>query len=458
MLHLSKDKRVFNICLIIVLGFMFLTMYYADLTVTSQFSMTLLDSLFDGKYASFYNNCLATGVAPEGAVYDVGIYIVFAILGLPVWILTKVTQISVLSVGCQLWFKLIILAFFLLEIKLTVDIATKAGIVSERSTEELSYLLLLSQLAVFPVLVSAQYDVIPLCLFLLGIRFMQEDKKYPGILAFGFSITMKPIVLIGIAGVILFKEKNILKILASVALCFIPEFICKLIYFLNPNNTASNNDFFNDLMPRLFSTSILTESSGISIFVLGLVIVYAGVYLCKRSEFGILLLSQFAIWSVFTVFANPYPYWTIYLSPFITLMIFMAPKKKNIISVFALITELCLTVAMILNYSWVYGGKKTFGYLVLSSIYNKTNPDNIATVAGALRLFKADSFLPAFNAVALGGLISIACVATYGYKHHDDVQTEDTSEVLHEANLWIRLAVYAGMILICMFCLVRGIQ
>lgn len=457
MLHLSKDKRVFNICLIIVFGFMFLTMYYADLTVTSQFSMTLLDSLFDGKYASFYNNCLATGVAPEGAVYDVGIYIVFAILGLPVWILTKVTQISVLSVGCQLWFKLIILAFFLLEIKLTVDIATKVGIVSERSTEELSYLLLLSQLAVFPVLVSAQYDVIPLCLFLLGIRFMQQEKNLLRILAFGLSITMKPIVIIGIAGVILFKEKKLIKIIVSALLCCVPVLLCKLVYFLNPNNTASNNDFFNDLMPRLFSTSFETDGGGISIFVLGLILIYAGTYLYRKGDFNVLVLSQFAIWSVFAVFANPYPYWTIYLSPFITMAVFMVSQKKNLISVFTLIIESCMTIAMILNYSWVYGGNKTFGYLILKNIFIKANPDNISTVAGALKLFKADSFLPAINAVTFGGLVTVGVLVFYEIYKKNRIEDEGQGEVLHIANLWIRLAIYAGLILMCLFCLVRGI-
>ena len=37
----------------IVMLFLFLSMFYADLTVTAQYSLTFIDSLFDGEFASF---------------------------------------------------------------------------------------------------------------------------------------------------------------------------------------------------------------------------------------------------------------------------------------------------------------------------------------------------------------------------------------------------------------------
>ena len=85
----------------------FFTMYYADITVTSRFSLIFLDSLFDGSPLSFYSNALASGIAPEGAVYDIGMYIIFAVWNLPVWILQKTARLNAMSVGALLWVKLL---------------------------------------------------------------------------------------------------------------------------------------------------------------------------------------------------------------------------------------------------------------------------------------------------------------------------------------------------------------
>ena len=101
-------SRADLLLLTLAAGFCFLTMYYSDITITSRFSLTLWDSLFDGRLLSFYDNALASGVAPEGAVYDIGIYAVFAIWGLPVWILRNVAGLDPMSVGSLLWFKLLL--------------------------------------------------------------------------------------------------------------------------------------------------------------------------------------------------------------------------------------------------------------------------------------------------------------------------------------------------------------
>lgn len=69
---------------IIALLSCFLTIYYAGITVTGQFSLLFLDSLFTGNLINFYSDVLAIGIALEGTVYDIGVYAVFAI-----WILRK---------------------------------------------------------------------------------------------------------------------------------------------------------------------------------------------------------------------------------------------------------------------------------------------------------------------------------------------------------------------------------
>ena len=129
---------------------------YADLTVTAQYSLTLIDSLFDGEFASFYKNAMNSGIAPEGAVYDIGIYLVFAVWGFPVWILKKIFGISVLAAGGLLWFKVLLVLFAVGNAIVTEKIAKELKIV----TDGMRFFLFLSLLFNFPIFVAAQYDVI----------------------------------------------------------------------------------------------------------------------------------------------------------------------------------------------------------------------------------------------------------------------------------------------------------
>ena len=95
----EETRKIDRLFFISALLFSFLTMYYVDITVTSQFGLVFIDSLFDLKPFGFYANALNTGIAPEGAVYDIGAYVIFGIWSVPVWILNRLFGVSVLSVS-----------------------------------------------------------------------------------------------------------------------------------------------------------------------------------------------------------------------------------------------------------------------------------------------------------------------------------------------------------------------
>ena len=84
--------------LIVLSVFMFVTMFYADLIIIYNHSLTFLDSLFSFDMANFYANSLAKPYFGFGAVYYWTVYLVIGIWNLPVWILQKLLGINVFSI------------------------------------------------------------------------------------------------------------------------------------------------------------------------------------------------------------------------------------------------------------------------------------------------------------------------------------------------------------------------
>ena len=436
-LKYSREDMIEFIALALVYGFIFFTMFYADLTVTLQFSMTYIDSLFDGKFASFYNNALSTGIAPEGAVYDVGIYFIFAIWGLPVYILNKLFHVSYLSVGSLLWFKLL-LVVFAFAIKWVIEkIAEEVGI----DAKKVGKWWLVSPLMVFPALVAAQYDIIPVFFMLLGVLYAIKDEKLKCVLFFSISFIMKPISLIGFVIVLLIKEKKIVDIIKYGILSVVPILVCKLIYMINPVNNPTNNDFVAMNLKGLFDVGIDLGNEKISLFILVFFLICAFCFMYKpkenrESDGKYLIWCLYLVWLSFCVFTSVYPYWIIYMAPFIILISFFSKDGINKILIMESIASIGFILVLTYKYTWVYGGSKTYSYLLLQNIY--VNKQDVSTVAGALNALGLGSFMSAIYAVVVGAFLVIAYKGYISLKH--DEKENNESEKICSLQWWVKIA------------------
>lgn len=442
-LKYSREDIVECIALILVYGYIFFTMFYADLTVTLQFSMTYIDSLFDGKFASFYNNALATGIAPEGAVYDVGIYFIFAIWGLPVYILNKLFHISYLSVGSLLWFKLL-LVIFIFAIKWTIEkIAEEIGI----DVKNAGKWWLVSPLMVFPALVVAQYDIVPVFFMLLGVWYAIRDEKMKCILFFSISFIMKPISMIGFVIVLLMKEKKIIDIIKYGILSVVPILVCKLIYMINPVNNPTNNDFMTMNLMELFNVGIDLGNGRISLFVLCLFLICAYCFMYepkenKESDGKYLIWCLYLVWLAFCIFTSVYPYWIIYMAPFIIMISFFSKDGINKVLIMESIASIGFIFVLTYKYTWVYGGSKTYSYLLLQNIY--VNKQDVSTVAGALKALGLGGVMSAIYAIVVGAFLVIAYKGYISLKHNEEENTG--SEKICSLQWWVKI------VFLCAWC------
>ncbi len=445
-----------KIFLAIVLVIMMFTMFYSDIIVTAKFSMIFIDSLFDGKYASFYINALESGVAPEGAVYDIGIYIVFAIWGFPVWALNKLFGIDVMAIGCLLWFKLLLILFMLGSIVLLKKIALEIGL-SDKASQYVGYLSGLSLLFIFPIFVAAQYDVIPVFFMLYGILGWLEGDRKKCLLFFSIAFIMKPIAILTYGVLLLLEEKRIGHIILKAAISLIPVFICKGMYLLNPVNRASNNIFLAGVISNLLKVSVPAGNGGFSLFFLIGASIYLAAYLQKltgdiKYDGRKFIWFAFLLWAAFCLFLEVAPYWIIYLAPFLIMVLFFNKESINTSLLMDLILNVGLIFSMVVSFSWVYGGEKTFSYLILRPVYQMINSEDIPTVCGLLRRLNLTEMQPMVNSVVIAAVIFIAYLSYMGIKGESDEK-----EILIENwHIRIRIIILYGWMALCLLLLWVG--
>lgn len=437
----------------------FFTMYYGDITVTARFAMTYLDSLLDGRLLSFYDNALAAGIIPEGAVYDIGMYVPFAIWGLPVWLLQKVLEVDFLSLGCLLWFKLLLVLVALISGKQVQEIAEKLHFAQDMH-KQAGVFYLLSFNLLLPVLVVVQYDILPVVFMLYGVRFYLEKDDRKFILNFAIAMTMKPFAVLPFVALVLLKEKRILRIIITIFEGLLPVFVCKVTYSLfSEGYRISCGSFLEQSLPALLKVSVSTGNTEVSLFGLALFGIYIYSYSWKEGK-DIRINNRTAVmvvtgvWAVFSIFASITPYWIVYLAPFLTLAVFIVQERIELALILELFINLSFTVIFIMKYSWVYGGSKTYSYLILKPLYDTffSERDSV-TVAGILRRFQVETVLPII------GAILVACI-TYlmlqGFMGCKEVSKDFTVKI-SPWHFRIRILCLYGWICLCSVAFILGI-
>lgn len=452
--NIEKREAIQWSFLILALLFLMFTMYYADIKVTYLFGFSFLDALFDGNILEFYQYALNVGVAPEGAVYDILIYLVFAIWGLPIWILHKFFQFDYLAVGCMLWFKILLVVFVFGSMALVKKIALLLKY-SEKVCFNLYFYYFSSMFIILPVFVIAQYDIIPLFFVLLGMLFYMQNDKKRFLIYFAVAMAMKPFAALMFVPLVLLKEKKISRIILQGLAGFSLFLLCKVFYLPSEAYRNSGASFLSGMSYKLFEVAIPAGSGNVSLFCAGIVAICIIAYFIrdeKKEDNRIAILISFSVWAVFVLFVNICPYWAVYLAPFLLLVVFMNPARLNICLILELIMGGTMTVAMAINYAWVVGGSNTFADLIFRTIYKNQVVDSVMSVGELLEKYKVIKLLPAINAAMMVSTLALLLIAIKGFNIQEDAEKED---IWHK---WIRIAMIYAWIILCLFLFVLGCQ
>ena len=167
-------KRADWVLLGIMGVFIYLTIFYADLIIIHDHSLTFLDSLFHGDIANFYGNTMDKPSYGFGAVYYWIPYLIQGIWSLPIYLLNKLTGFAPDGVKAYLWIKLGICLVLLLATWLIGRILSDFEIGKEKNRFA-QFMFLSSVLVMLPVVAISQIDIIALALMLLGIHFSNSE-------------------------------------------------------------------------------------------------------------------------------------------------------------------------------------------------------------------------------------------------------------------------------------------
>lgn len=418
------SKGIDRFLFLLAVLFCLAAIYYSDIAITGPFGCIFWDSLFDGQPLSFYRNALQSGIAVEGAVYDIGAYVFFAIWDLPVWIIYKETGCSLTSMGFLYWYRLLPTLFLFLDALELRKLAASLGY-DDRTSVFASILFLLSSCAFFPVFVAVQYDVIPVFFMLRGIRawYRHDEKRF--LVDFAISLTVKPFTLLVLLLLVLWRDRNVWKIIIRLFLSCLPMILCKLIYSLDPTYRQTVSGFLGNKLSQVFSYAIPGGFGNISLLIICFAVIYLYAYLKgkdrenskdredQKNDLRPMLLC-FALFASYLCFGEMFPYWTMYLAPFAVLSVLagLTPDNRNRQLLVDFIWNGCVLVLMIFKYYWVYGGDHTFAYLILRPFCGSVLAGNGGTtVAGILRRTGLEAMTPALSAVLLVCLSEILLCA-----------------------------------------------
>lgn len=355
--------------LIVLSVFMFVTMFYADLIIIYNHSLTFLDSLFSFDMANFYANSLAKPYFGFGAVYYWTVYLVIGIWNLPVWILQKLFGINVFSIKCLLWCRLEVVFFLILTLWMMEKLLREFGFGKEKYRFA-QFLFASSLLVLLPTVSISQIDIITVFLMLLGIyEYVRTDKiTWKFLLIFSFTASLKIFALFVFIPLVLLREKRILYAIWDLLMGTVWIALCLLPYAGREDYIEATSVLNDVMVERMFTTTFPAGNVEIPAFLSILVAISIWAYIkkpqTKESCFYDVNWIGLAVFADFFIFVFAHPYWIVLLAPYLILLVVMNAEHTKINLILEFFLSACVSVFYWCTFG-VYVTEDTFSYLIL---------------------------------------------------------------------------------------------
>lgn len=377
-----------------VLVLLFVSHLYGDIVQTTRFGMNLWDSIAQGRFTQFYidneygmvENRIYGG--PQSPMYDIFIYILLAVWGLPLVIAEKLGVDVMNSTLCWMWMKALIVLATGGVLLLVARMGQVLGLGKEKC-RWMQFYLASSVMVLCPVFVMAQYDVFSVFLSLLGILFYLKDRDVPFIACFALAAGFKMFALFLFVPLLLLKEKRILRILAAVICVMAPTMLFKLLLPLSDRAAG----MFQQFAYGLFQNTLPLGSAELILFVFAFILFLFWCYRVQDiQEHQTLVpwvcLTAYGIYFCTTA-ANPY--WIVLIAPYMVLCLFLSQRDHFQGLLLESAAGVSFTVASMITHLWCYG-ERTTANMLWPHILGETSPEaQWTSPAGLLTLLGLDA-------------------------------------------------------------------
>ena len=437
--------------LVLMMIFMYFTLYYEDIIIIYKHSLTWLDSLFHMDLNNFYANTLANSYNGVGAVYYWTVYMVIGIWNLPIFVLNKLFGINMFTAKAFLWCKLEIVFFLLLSAWMIGKIL-KDFDYSKEKIKFAQFMFLSSLMVLLPTMAIAQVDIITTFLMLWGMReYLKTDVvSVKFLLIFSFAASLKVFALFLFLPLVFLKEKRILYVIKDMIIGLVFSMLCILPYSWRTDYHESS-DFLTEIMTkRLFSVVFPGGNSQIPAFISILIAICIFAYALeiqgKNKYFQYVVWIGAVVFSDFFIFVFAHPYWIVLLAPYVVILMMQNPTGTKVNTILEFCFSAAITVYYAANFG-VYITENSLSYLVLARLGLKSNE----TGFGSFGEWFKQSFFANYLSV-LFGIFSVCLIAFLIYNFPGLPKNKITEKELNAEKIkFDHGMIYLRLFMIAMF-------
>lgn len=349
--------------LILILLILFVSFRYNDLKYILFYEHSLLNNIINYKSLNFYQYCLEQynqyGFEAGAcyALWGMPMYLILGIWGIPIYAASTILDTSVYEMiknaGVVIYGKSIVLIFLLLTLALTLKYFDKCQN-KNIDKQQFSLLFLSSYMAVAPVFIQGQCDIIEVFFAVAGIYFLTvKNNKKVFLLSFIIAVSLKQMSILIFIPIILLTEKKIWKILANIGGMLIFPVINK-VFLGGPIDYAENTSN----IAVILENKLPILGGDIPVFLL----FYAGICLWaylyneenEKKQINWIWMMGLLVYGGLNIFSKQI-YRCVWVVPFLILGMAIVQNKnyKKIIAI-ETIVEWCYAFWQICKYSWCF--------------------------------------------------------------------------------------------------------
>lgn len=364
MTGLQKKNQQTNLVYLLILTVFLIFFYgyfYSDILITTSHGINFWDVIFSGGLFDFHARCCsdvenaAYTITTIYAGYDFPIYVLFGIWNFPLWVIRKFTGINIWeSVLALMWAKSIILVFIALTVKALWKLCDTMEIPKQK--ELVTLLFLTSPIISSSAIVNSQYDVITAYFMLEAFNHFLNKRMKGFVVNIIIATLIKPFALFLFVPLLLYAEKNVIKIGFYTLCVMLPYLGVKVII---PNNTQLTT--YSTVL-TLFKNKINVGSIEIPIFFLVSFFFWIACYLYRipddrKSFIKNSACISYLSFAIFFMLCASSPYWIVMLLPFGCLLMVFNRKYTYLSVILETVGSVCLIGHYVIELPWCFDVK-----------------------------------------------------------------------------------------------------
>ncbi len=374
----SKEPlKIEWIIAIVIAFFMLISFVYIDLQSLTIWSTNVLDSIADGNILDYFKiSALNIHKAPHGGISGVLFYMIpWAIWNIPIWVAQYFFHYEIMETPISIvWSKLFLVGALVLTLVYTYKIIMK---LTNNKTKAkwgvfLSFTYLFTYIGVF---FAGQSDILICLLGTIAIyKLLEKKSKWFYVLA-GFAISIKFFFFVPYVVLVLFLEKDFLKIIRNLIIGLIPSAVFVLLCRGLPMYAQNEkSDTVITMVKHMVGSSFpIIRSQQLSFSILGIIILAFIAYKTKpkddaeKNKFIIYFVA--ASLCIFFAFGSHEFYRMTLLMPFIFIMFMINDKHLSYNIIFETIASIGYMISIFCSSIYLFSSKYMEGSL-LAQIFN----------------------------------------------------------------------------------------